>query len=286
MLEATFQILPEEPSSRWKGNLCVDATLIRGWGKDGSPTSDARNLTRDISQDLMSPDIDSGWYYRDADHREPPHTPGRTQPKRAWGNEAHLAVMTANDPTVTPDYPLLVLGISFDLPAGRVGENAMTAIRSIIERGHPAGFFVADRAYLFNSIPSKLQLPSRALGYQLCGDYRDAQLGLQGSHNCANLVEGNWYSPSMPGPRIEATRHTEAQGIGTPAHVDKIERWYLGIALSGTAFRFFQLEEKTIGFQSFDVQVLLKAEDGFSEGSVEDRHTIVQHQCLPYLLSG
>ncbi|MEJ7634709.1 hypothetical protein [Aeromicrobium sp.] len=222
LLEATFQMLPAETRERWQGNLCVDATLIRAWGKNGSPKAD--NDNRDISQDLMSPDIDAGWYYRDADHREPPHRPGRSQPKKAWGNEAHLAVMTANDPADTPNYPLLVLGISFDKPAGRVAENAMTTIGSIIERGHPAGFFVADRAYLFNSIPSKLQLPARALGYQLCGDYRDDQLGLQGSHNGANLVEGNWYSPSMPEPLIEATRQFRAKQIDETTYRQRISQ--------------------------------------------------------------
>lgn len=221
LLEATFQMLPEETRARWEGNLCVDATLIRAWGKRGSPRP---RSDRDASQDRMSPDIDAGWYFRDEDHRDPADERGRRHGKSAWGNEAHLATMTANDPAVTPDYPLLILGISFDRPAGRVAENAMTAIGSIIERGHPAGFLVADRAYLFNSIPSKLQLPARALGYQLCGDYRDDQLGLQGSHNGANLVEGNWYSPSMPEPLVEATRHFRAQLIDEDTYRERINQ--------------------------------------------------------------
>lgn len=196
-----------------KGNLCVDATLVRTWGKRGSP---ARQQLKKDPTLLHSPEPLAGWYHRDADHRDPGDGHGRKSAKNAWGYEAHLVVMTS-DGRASPEYPLLVLGISMDSPAGRVAENAMAALASIEERRtaenphltqgdrHTPGFLVGDRAYLFGANETKLQLPATALGYELCGDYREDQLGLQGTYAGSILVEGNWYCPSMPKSLVNAT---------------------------------------------------------------------------------
>ncbi len=96
--------------------------------------------------------------------------------------------------------------MSTDRPAGRIGENAAALVGSLREREHPAGMFIGDRAYLPNSKADKLQLPLKAMGYGTCFDYRDDQLGAQGTYGGAILVEGNWYCPSMPELLINATR--------------------------------------------------------------------------------
>jgi len=59
--------------------------------------------------------------------------------------------MVPNGPNVLPDFPLLVLGMTTDRPAGAHRQNATIHIRSVHDRGHPAGLFIADRAYLPNS---------------------------------------------------------------------------------------------------------------------------------------
>ena len=66
LLEATARLLPDDVRARWNGNVCVDATLIRTWGKRGHPKP---KPNRDNSTDRMSPEIIAGWYVRD----EPRH---------------------------------------------------------------------------------------------------------------------------------------------------------------------------------------------------------------------
>lgn len=223
LLEASSRLLPDDVRSAWNGNVCVDATLVRVWGKSGSPV--IKNRT-DHADDRMSPEYLAGWYTREADHREPetPARGARSSKRSAWGYEAHLAAMTANDPGTDPDFPLLVLGMSLDKPAGRVGENAVTALASIADRGHPTGICASDRAYFPGAKPEKFQLPVRSLGYQLVGDYRNDQLGIQAEHGGALLVEGNWYCPSMPQPLIDATIDYRAKRISEDVYEARISQ--------------------------------------------------------------
>lgn len=193
LLESAFLLLPAEARKAWKGNICIDATVVRAGGKGGAPSKKASNKP----SDKMSVVPQTGWYTRQDES-------GKTT-KSAWGFEAHLVVMCANDPSEAADFPLLVLGMSLDTPASRVGENAVIAAKSVIDRGHPAGICAADRAYFPNCVPRNYQLPMRALGYTLIGDYRIDQLGVQAQRDGAILVEGSWYCPSMPEPLINAT---------------------------------------------------------------------------------
>jgi len=172
----------------------------------------------------MSPESDAGWYHREADHRDSLDGKGRRNSKSKWAYEAHLAVMAPNDPTQVPDFPLLVIGLSMDKPAGRVGENAMTAINSIVARGHQRGMFVGDRAYLPNARIEKLQLPLKALGYQTVFDYRDDQLGIQTNFAGAIQVEGNWFCPSTPQPLIDATKDVRSKTIDQDTYAKRIEQ--------------------------------------------------------------
>lgn len=218
-LETTARMLPAETLSKWNGNLCIDATLVRVWGKHGSPTNTKKRPGR--PDDVMSPEVYAGWYHRDGDHRDVDGM-GRKASKNAWGYEAHLGVMTASDPTKEPEYPLLVLAMSLDKPAGRIAENALDVIRSVTDRGHPTGYLVGDRAYFPNPHPATLQLPARALGYRLVGDYRDDQLGVQAEFGGAIMVEGGWYCPSMPQPLIDASADVRAGRIDEDTYADRI----------------------------------------------------------------
>ncbi len=90
------------------------------------------------------------------------------------------------------------------------------------ERGHPAGLFIGDRAYLPNSKPEKLQYPLRAMGYGLCFDVRIDQAGIQAQHGGANLVEGHWFCPSMPDGLINATKLLRAGSITDDVYAQRI----------------------------------------------------------------
>jgi hypothetical protein len=202
LLEASARLVPDDVRARWNGNVCVDATLIRTWGKRGHPKP---KPGKDCSADKMSPETVAGWYVR-----ENPRT-GKSE--FYFGYEAHLAVVTASEPGQPATFPLLVLSMTVDKPGQNVGGNAATLLQSLNERGYPAGTLAGDRAYFPNPQPEHLQLPARALGYTLCGDYRDDQLGKQAEYGGAILVEGNWYCPSMPQPLIDATIDHRADRI-------------------------------------------------------------------------
>ncbi|WP_107705086.1 hypothetical protein [Nocardioides allogilvus] len=226
-LEATARAVPDEALAEWEGNVAFDATLTRIWGKKGSPTLPKKMTptTRDISLDRMSPEFQAGWYHRDEeDHADTSTKNGRRSATSEWGYEAHLATMVANKPGEAPAFPLLTLAISIDKPAGRVAENALDAMLSLTGRGYPTGWFISDRAYFPNPKAEKLQLPLRALGYQLVGDYRDDQLGIQAEYAGAILVEGSWYCPSMPQSLIDATKDHRADRIDDATYYLRIQQ--------------------------------------------------------------
>jgi len=202
LLEASARLLPDDVRARWNGNVCVDATLIRTWGKRGHPKP---KPNRDNSTDRMSPETVAGWYVRD--------NPDTGKKESYFGYEAHLAIATTSDPNRPADFPLLVLAMSVDKPAQSTGGNATTLLQSLNERAYPAGMLAGDRAYFPNPQPQNLQLPARAYGYRLIGDYRDDQLGTKAEYGGAILVEGSWYCPSMPQPLIDATKDERAKRI-------------------------------------------------------------------------
>jgi hypothetical protein len=162
----------------------------------------------------MSPETVAGWYVR--------QNPDTGRNESYFGYEAHLAVMSASNPGDPADFPLLVLAMSVDKPAQNVGENGTALLQSLNNRGYPAGTLAGDRAYFPNPRPENLQLPARALGYTLCGDYRDDQLGIQAEYGGAILVEGNWYCPSMPQPLIDATIDRRADTITDEVYEQRI----------------------------------------------------------------
>ena len=210
LLESAFLLLPDDARSAWRGNICIDATVVRAGGKTGEPTKNKR------PNDKMSVIPMTGWYKREDDNKK--------LTKLAWGFEAHLAVMAVNDPNEDPDFPLLVIGMSVDTPAVAPAENAFLAAQSIVERGHPAGMCATDLGYFPQSTPSSYQLPMRGLGYGLIGDYKKDQLGIQTQYKGAILVEGNWYSPSMPDALINATRDRRRGDISEATYQARIEQ--------------------------------------------------------------
>lgn len=196
LIEVTMKMIPRDVRRRWKGNVCIDATLVAAFGKRGTPK---------IST-FVGIEPDAAWYVRKGDHRDSGDESGHRSGKRIWGWEAIFAVMSTGAPeSHTTDHPYLVAGIGFGKPGHDVSGLAIRTFSSIVGRGHPVAHAVADRAYFPNAIPGDLQLPLRAMGYDLVFDYREDQLGIKEGYAGAIQVEGAWYCPSMPESLVAAT---------------------------------------------------------------------------------
>jgi len=153
-------------------------------------------------------------------------TPGHTKIK--FGVEAETAVMGNPDPNAPQRHPNLVIGATFKAPGLDPAGRALDILRDIARRHvlvypdtglpfpdgthpdgptparHPVGRHAADRAYS-DSPAETWAIPLRALGYPAVFDYDKKDYGLQGSDQGMLLVEGRWYSPSIPKALIEAT---------------------------------------------------------------------------------
>ncbi|HUW03817.1 MAG TPA: hypothetical protein VMW08_15785, partial [Acidimicrobiales bacterium] len=107
-------------------------------------------------------------------------------------------------------FPYLVVGMApLHKPGHSPGPNAIKALANMSERGLPPGLIGCDRAYTGQK-PENFRLPALALGHELVIDYKNTELGRQGSYGGALLVDGSWYCPSMPTDLIEATAEFRA----------------------------------------------------------------------------
>ncbi|MEV6104461.1 hypothetical protein AB0M28_07035 [Streptomyces sp. NPDC051940] len=234
VIDASLADLAPHLHRNWDGSLALDATPIRTY---------ARGL-RTTGPDLAT-DPDAGWYVRTGDHRDPdlqPVTgtgkPGkegkakkRDRPVKAmFGYDATLAIARnpARDGTPGPDRasdphtpPAVVVGFTLDKPGHAPGPNATRVLTDLHERGHPAGFLAADRAYN-NTTPADFQLPARRLGYHLVFDYRHDQLGIQAGSQGALQIEGTWHCPATPQVLITATRDLHDDTIDQETWIARI----------------------------------------------------------------
>jgi len=119
-------------------------------------------------------------------------------------------------------------------PSHNPGGQAARASASVRERGHSAGLLAGDRAYS-DAKEEDYQLPARALGYEMVFDYRDDQLGSQGSDAGMLQIEGAWYCPAIPTVLVEATIDYRNSSIDEPTYKARLEeRWkYLVLPKSG-----------------------------------------------------
>jgi hypothetical protein len=221
----------------WDGSACVDATVIGTYAKGLAPNSP-----------VTSTDPDAAWYVRTAKHKDPlaldDLAPASAQQdkkgaglqkkaerikKRLFGYDASLVI--ARDPdhdsVPLPDgsanpnvVPALVIAFSVDKPSHRPGHVAIEALQQI-DDSLPRGYLAGDRAYN-DQKPENYQLPIRAMGYEPVYDYAKDQLGVQAGFAGAELVEGNWYCPSMPQTLKDATKDLIAEKIDKQTWIDRI----------------------------------------------------------------
>ncbi len=212
LLEATFRwCLQQCPDGfeGWMHVYCIDATPVPTYGKRGI----------NVRSVYVSMDPDAGWYSREGDH----HADGKgKRGKTFWSYEATLAVLAGNNPDAK--FPRIILGISFDRPGVDVSGHGRRIFGSILDRSHPIGTVVADRAYLPNSKVENLQIPLMQMGFDVCFDYQSNQLGISGNHVGAIQVEGSWFCPAMPMALIDATKDYRERRIDEETYLARIEQ--------------------------------------------------------------
>ncbi len=220
LMEASFRMLPHDIRRRWNGSASVDATVIpafaraerRGPGKNWKDRKVLRHST----------DPDCGYYVRGPDNRDDEGGP-KSLDKVIWGNEATLVVTGHVAAIGDVPFPVLVIAMPpLHQPGREPGQNAVRALKNLVDRGHAPGYLAADNNYSAAKAEN-FQLPARALGYGLVLSYRDDQLGVQAQSNGLIQVEGSWYCPSMPKDLIDATRDHRAGRIDDETYRKRIE---------------------------------------------------------------
>ena len=147
--------------------------------------------------------------------------------KSLFGYDASLARDPSHSGVPLPDgsadpdvVPALVIAFSVDKPSHRPGHVAVEALQQI-DDSLPRGYLAGDRAYN-DQKPENFQLPIRAMGYEPVYDYAKDQLGVQAGFAGAELVEGNWYCPSMPQELKEATKDLINEKIDKQTWINRI----------------------------------------------------------------
>jgi hypothetical protein len=200
----------------------VDATVIPAFAR---PDRREKRQRKGVKPKVIrhSTDPDADWYHRG----ERKGRDGETESSfSVWAYEATLVVSGADDPSEPQPMPSLVMGMApLHKPATGVGRNAIVALSSIRDRGHPAHFLAGDRAYS-SAKPDDFQLPARALGYQLVLDYKIDQLGNQGSYQGMVQVDGAWYCPGMRESLVTASKDFRNGMIDEETYRARLaERW-------------------------------------------------------------
>ncbi|TFB56758.1 hypothetical protein [Cryobacterium tagatosivorans] len=194
LVEGSVLLMPRELRRRFQGNHALDATKIPLNGKYGGPSSarpDGHHL---------SASYDGGWWVRNGSHDGSGST---SHDKRCWAIEAEITTMVANTPGEAATFPLLANGVSFHKPGAIKGEG-LRLVESLLSRGYIIDHFIADRAYLPNSVAEELQLPLAKLGVKLVFDYKDKERGKMAQYEDLILVGGVWYINIMPKSLINA----------------------------------------------------------------------------------
>jgi hypothetical protein len=173
-----------------------------------------------------SADPDAAFYVREGDHRDDDGSSVKGRDKIAWGYDATLVISGDEVTNGVQVFPSLALGMAvLDKPGHNVGRNGARALANVRERGHPASFLAADRAYS-SAKAEEFQLPALALGYRPVYDYRSDQLGVKAASQGFLQIEGAWYCPSIPESLIDATSDFRDGRIDEDTYRTRLEqRW-------------------------------------------------------------
>lgn len=193
----SISLLPKGDREKWNGDIAIDATLI----EHRRPVKKVNGI------EVVSSEPEAGWWRHDTtDHGLNGVKPGDPKYDTRYGFDLTLVAMIFEGSNAGA-IPNLICGINLDRPSVAVAENALAALRHIIEDDSmPKGVVVTDRAYFGHARYEKFSLPLRKNGYTMLGSYRITDLGLQARYKGAILVDGWLYCPSMGDNLINATR--------------------------------------------------------------------------------
>ena len=200
IIEMSIRALPREVRRRWKGNSAVDATVVPAFARaDRRRKRQKKGKPPEVLVHSADPDAD--WYVRNPTETKPDGEADRAH----WAYELSMIVSGSDDPSQLQTFPSLAMGMAIlHKPSRNPGGQAVRALTSVRGRGHPARLLAGDRAYS-SAKPEDLQLPARALGYEMVFDYKIDQLGIQDSYAGMLQIEGAWYCPAIPTMLVEAT---------------------------------------------------------------------------------
>jgi hypothetical protein len=203
LIEATNRLEPKEVSDEWKGDLCVDASVVPAFGKRAAPYGGTHGPI----------DPSAGWYRRDA--RWQLTTDHQKAKKAVFGFDLTLLIRTNHDPGTPMRHSSLIAGMAVNVPATGLIPAAVKAAKHVRRNGHPVGRLTGDRGYAAGAKAKDYQLEVRKLGYEIVTDYLDSQLGndSDGDYAGAIQVEGAWYCPAMPQALVEATQKVRQGSI-------------------------------------------------------------------------
>ena len=196
LIRGSLAQLPHAVRSQWDGLAAIDATFVaancatpRKWSKK-----------RADHERYLPVDPHAGWYIREGD---PPR----------WGYEMSQ-IIAASSLTRGPvhDFPSLTLGYRLHVPGVDPGGAAVGGVDGAAKAGFSVRLLAGDRLYT-SLKPENYALPLHERGVDTVIDYKDSQLGLQAEYHGAILVEGTWYSPSMPEVLRQATVDYRAKRI-------------------------------------------------------------------------
>ena len=230
IIEMSLRTLPRDVRRQWQGNSAVDATVVPTFAK---PDRRHRRKRKGEAPPVVthSADPDADWYVRNPTEA---HPDGEAD-KAHWGYELSMIVSGSDEPSKPQPFPSLAMGMAIlHKPSHNPGGQAVRALASVRDRGHPAQLLAGDRAYS-SAKPEDFQLPARALGYQPVFDYKVDQLGIQGSYAGMLQIEGAWYCPAIPKVLVEATIDHRSSTIDDVTYQARLEeRWkYLVLPKEG-----------------------------------------------------
>ena len=192
VLDASLRVVHPSVMAGWDGSVAIDGTGVPVWGKRGNPRGTFNSKQPIAGDKLLSPEPWAGWYVREGDHLDD----GKGRKEGFFGIDVHIA--TAFHATKRENMPRLVVAMAINTPGHAVGEIGADLLRSLHERGYPAGYASADRAYGPNALPDKYARPLWGLGYEPVMDYPVHSLGPRGTYGGALFIEGSLHTPGLP----------------------------------------------------------------------------------------
>lgn len=193
LLHASVRLLPSEISSRIKGHIAIDATLVEIAGRANPKDSAFKRSNADAA---------SGRYRREGSHD------GKGAKTDKAGYELETAVLVWNSPGEKGVFPSLITAVSMHKP-GELSGHGRKLVASHKRLGLSARFLVlCDRAYNGGDV-NTFHIPLRLMGAELVCDYKKTELGEQSAYVDADLilVDGAWYVKWMPQELRDLTKH-------------------------------------------------------------------------------